>query len=77
MSDEKPKFSRGRKMDIPPGTDFGFSVGGSPPGGITRYLMSEADALKAKNVIALFEAIKCRKATPEEIANVERKLKGE
>jgi hypothetical protein len=37
--------------------------------------MSGADALKAENIIALFEAIKGRKATPQEIANLERKLK--
>jgi hypothetical protein len=77
MSDENPKFSRGRKMDIPPGTGFCFYVGGSPPGGITRYLVSGADGLKAENIIKLFEALKGRKATRTEIANVERKLKAE
>jgi len=64
-------------MDVPPGTGFGFYVGGSPPGGITRYLMSGTDALNPENIIKLFEALKGRKATQEEIANVERKLKGE
>jgi hypothetical protein len=62
-------------MDVPSGTGLGFSVGGNPPGGITRYLMSGAEALKAENVIKLFEALKGRKATPEEIASVERDLK--
>ena len=61
-------------MDVPPGTGFGFGFGGDG-GGITRYLMSGADALKAENIIKMFEAIKGRKATTEEIANVERTLK--
>jgi hypothetical protein len=74
MSDEKPKFSRGKKMNVPDGTGFGFGFGGES-GGITRYLMSGADAQKPENIIKLFEAIKGRKATAEEIANVERKLK--
>jgi hypothetical protein len=73
MSDEKPKFSRGRKMNIPDGT--GFGVVGMMSG--ERYLMSGADALNPENFIKLFEALKGRKATQEEIANVERKLKGE
>jgi hypothetical protein len=77
MSDEKSKFSSGRKMNVPDGTGFGFYVGGNPPGGVTRYLMRGADALKAENIIKLFEALKGRKATPKEIANVERKLKAE
>jgi hypothetical protein len=41
----------------------------------TRYLMSGADAQKAENIVALFEAIKGRKATDEERADVERRLK--
>ena len=36
--------------------------------------MSGADALKAENIIKMFEGIKGRKATSEEIPNVERKL---
>ena len=42
---------------------------------IRRYLMSGAEALKAENIIKLFEALKDRKAISDEIANVERKLK--
>jgi hypothetical protein len=60
-------------MDAPPGTSFGFGFGGD--GGITRYLMSGKEAQQAANVIALFEALKGRKATPEEIASVDHELK--
>lgn len=62
-------------MNAPLATGSGFYVGGSPPGGITRHLMSGAEAMKAENIIKLFEALKGRKATTGEIANVERKLK--
>jgi hypothetical protein len=73
MSEEKPKFSRGRKMNIPDGTGFGIvgMMGGE------RYLMSGPEAQKTENIIKLFEQIKDRKATPGAIANVERKLKAE
>jgi hypothetical protein len=63
-------------MDVPPGTGFCFGFGGDG-GGVTRYLMSGADAQKAANIIKLFEQIKGRKATLEEIENVERTLKDE
>jgi hypothetical protein len=61
-------------MAVPTGAGFGFYVGGSPSSGITQYLMNGADALKAVNIFKLFEAIKGRKATPQEIANMERTL---
>jgi len=66
-------------MDIPPGTGFGFCVGGTPPGGITRYLMSGADALKTESVIKLFEALNDRKATPKapyRAGRIRRQLSG-
>jgi hypothetical protein len=39
---------------------------------IHRYLMSGADALKAENIIKLFEQLKGRPATNQEKTNVER-----
>jgi hypothetical protein len=60
-------------MDVTPGTGFGFGFGGD--GGVTRYLMSGADAKQAANIIKLFEQIKGRPATAEERAKVERKFK--
>jgi hypothetical protein len=76
-SERVSSTTRGRPSSMPHGTGFGFFMPRplKKPGGITRYLMSGADALKAENIIALFEAIKGRKATPQEIANVERRLK--
>lgn len=71
MSDVKPKFSRGRKMHVLDGTGFGFYVDGNPPGGTTRYLMSGKEAQNSTNIIALIEALKGRKATADEISNVE------
>jgi hypothetical protein len=75
VSDEKrktlPSTKWGKPMQIAEGTGVGIS-------GLTsgkRYLMSGADVQKAENIIALFEAIKGRKATAEEIANMERILK--
>jgi hypothetical protein len=40
---------------------------------LERLLMSRADAQDPRNLIKLFEQIKGRKATPEEIAEFERK----
>jgi hypothetical protein len=39
-----------------------------------RYLMSAAEAQKPANIIKLFEQLKGRKATPEEIADVYSRL---
>jgi hypothetical protein len=76
VTEKKPLTgTRGKSMDVPPCTGFGFYVSGSPPGGIARHLMSGAEAMKAENIITLFEQLKGRKATPEEIANVGRTLK--
>jgi hypothetical protein len=66
-----PTTKRGRASQLPLGTGIGIT--GMTSG--ERYLMSGADAQNAKNIIALFEAIKGRKATDEERADVERKLK--
>jgi hypothetical protein len=46
-----------------------------PASDITRYLMPGREAMKAENIIKLFEQLKGRPATDEERANVERKLK--
>jgi hypothetical protein len=54
-------------MNIPDGT--GFGIVGMMSG--ERYLMSGADALNPENFIKLFEALKGRKATQEEITNVD------
>jgi hypothetical protein len=72
-----PTTQRGRPSSTPLGTGFGFFMPrpSRKSKGITRYLMSGADALKVENIVTLFEQLNGRKATPEEIANVERKLR--
>jgi hypothetical protein len=74
VSDEKrktlPSTKWGKPMQIPEGTRFGT---GTVSG--TRHLMSGREAQQAENIVALFEAIKGRKAMAEEMANVHRRLK--
>jgi hypothetical protein len=43
------------------------------PHRLQHLLMSGAEAQKPENLIRLFEQIKGRKATPEEVAEFERK----
>jgi hypothetical protein len=71
-----PTTQRGRPLSAPLGTGFGFfmPIPSKMSKGVTRYLMSGADALKVENIVKLFEQLKGRKATPERIANVERQL---
>jgi hypothetical protein len=40
---------------------------------LERFLMSGEEAQKPENILKMFEAIKGRKATPEEMAEFERK----
>jgi hypothetical protein len=74
VSDEKrktlPSTKWGKPMQIPEGTGFGTGIVSG-----TRHLMSGREAEQAENIVALFEAIKGRKATTEEIANVHSRLK--
>ena len=42
---------------------------------IRRFLMSTKEAQDTKNILELFERITARKATPEEVAELEHRAK--